>query len=129
MAKTPPPAAPTKKAPAAKKTAAAAAPAAKQETASKSLKIGKAELVGLMATQAQLTAKNAALVLDAALEIMVERLKAGDRIGLPGLGTLQVRDTQARSGVRPGTSEKIDIPAGKKLAFKLASDLKTQLNS
>lgn len=125
MAKTPAKATtPAKKAPSAKKTAAAAVPSTKQETAGKTEKIGKAELVAIMVTKAQLSAKNSALVLDATLEIIVERLKAGDRIGLPGLGTLVVRDTQARTGVRPGTSEKIDIPAGKKLAFKMASDLK-----
>ena len=43
-----------------------------------------------------------------------------------GLGTLSVKAT-ARTGVRPGTSRKIQIPAGKKVAFKVASTLKDNL--
>lgn len=48
-------------------------------------------------------------------------------MGLPGLGTLSVRATAAQNGVKPGTSEKIQIPADKKVAFKVASALKDTL--
>ena len=43
-----------------------------------------------------------------------------------GLGTLSVKAT-ARTGVRPGTSRKIQIPAGKKVPLKVASTLKDNL--
>lgn len=113
---------------AASKTAAKAAPAPVFTPAPRLEKIAKAELVDLMATRASLSKKAAAAAFDAALEAIVETLKGGAKIGLPGLGTLEVRQTQARAGVRPGTSEKIEIPAGKKIAFKLASDFKSALN-
>lgn len=58
---------------------------------------------------------------------MLDAVKQGQTLGLPGLGTLSVKATAARTGVRPGTSEKIQIPAGKKLAFKVASTLKGTL--
>lgn len=61
------------------------------------------------------------------LECVVTALQDGKSVGLPGLGTLSVKKTAARTGVRPGTSEKVKIPAGKKVAFKVASTLKGNL--
>jgi len=110
-----------------KKTAAESATAVAPSPA-KLEKIGKAELIDLMAHKASMSKKNAEEVFGAALEVIVDTLKGGGKIGLPGFGTLEVRQTQARGGVRPGTSERIEIPAGKKVAFKLASDLKSGLN-
>ena len=92
-------------------------------------KVGKAELVDLISQKASLTKKRADDAISAALEVIVDTLKSGGKIGLPGFGTLEVRETQARGGVRPGTTERIEIPAGKKVAFKLASDLKADLNA
>ena len=92
-------------------------------------KISKAELVDLIAQKASLSKKRADDAFSAALEVIVDTLKSGGKIGLPGFGTLEVRETQARGGVRPGTTERIEIPAGKKVAFKLASDLKADLNA
>lgn len=106
-----------------------AAPEPVATAAPKLEKVGKAELVDLMAQKASLSKKNADEIFNATLEVIVDTLKGGGKIGLPGFGTLEVRETQARAGVRPGTSERIEIPAGKKLAFKVASDLKADLNA
>ena len=100
--------------------AAAAQPAA-------STKIGKAELTDLISTSASLSKKDAGAALNAALDAVAEALKSGQTVGLPGVGTLTVKATAARQGVRPGTSEKIQIPAGKKVSFKIAADLKKSL--
>jgi DNA-binding protein HU-beta len=48
-------------------------------------------------------------------------------VRLRGLRPLSIRLTAARTGVKPGTSEKIQIPAGKKVGFKAASALKDTL--
>jgi len=117
---------PTKKpGKAAAKNAPAPTPAPK--LAPKLEKIAKAELVDLIAQKTDLSKKRVGDAFDAALEVIVETLKAGGKVGLPSFGTLEVRETKARNGVRPGTSEKIEIPAGKKLAFKIASDFKASL--
>lgn len=113
--------------PAAKTAAKSAAkPAAKKAPAS-SAKLGKTELTDMIGDRSGLSKKDAGLALGAALDIMAEALKAGQTIGLPGIGTLSVKATAARTGVRPGTAEKIQIAAGKKVAFKIASDLKKSL--
>ncbi|THF69564.1 DNA-binding protein [Deinococcus sp. Arct2-2] len=115
----------TAKAPA-KKTTPKAAPAP-QAAPAESNKIGKAQLVDLMADQTTLTKKQSDEVFNSMLDLLVEALKSGKSVGLPGLGTLSVKDTAARTGVRPGTSDKIQIPAGKKVAFKVATTLKSSL--
>ena len=92
-----------------------------------STKIGKTELTDLISTSASLSKKDAGAALNAALDAVAEALKAGQTVGLPGVGTLSVKATAARQGVRPGTSEKIQIPAGKKVSFKVAADLKKSL--
>ncbi len=90
-------------------------------------KLGKSGLVELMVENTGLGKKEAGAVFDAVLEVMVDAIKAGKSVGLPGLGTFSVKATAARQGVRPGTSEKIQIAAGKKVSYKAALDLKKSL--
>ena len=89
--------------------------------------MNKSQLVEKVAEQTGLTKKQADEAVSTMLDVIVSSLKDGKSVGLPGLGTLSVRTTAARTGVRPGTSEKIQIPAGKKVAFKVASTLKGNL--
>jgi DNA-binding protein HU-beta len=106
-----------------KKPAKAPAKATPAETAEN---LGKTQLVDRMTTDS-LSKKDAAAVFDAVIEVLTEALKTGKSVGLPGLGTFSVKATAARQGVKPGTSEKIQIPAGKKVAYKIALDLKKSL--
>ncbi|GGJ74538.1 HU family DNA-binding protein [Deinococcus aquiradiocola] len=124
MAKSTKPAA--AKAPAkAAKPAAKAAP--KTAAADKSEKIAKTQIIDMVADKTSLNKKQAGEAVASMLDVVVEALKGGKSVGLPGLGTFSVAKTAARQGVRPGTSEKITIPAGKKVRFKVASTLKTGL--
>ncbi|WP_216322839.1 HU family DNA-binding protein [Deinococcus aestuarii] len=90
-------------------------------------KIAKTQLVEQVAQQSGLTKKQAGQAVDAAMEVIVDAIKQGQSVGLPGLGTLSVKATAARTGVRPGTSDRIQIPAGRKVAFKVANTLKGAL--
>ena len=53
-----------------------------------------------------------------------KNLKKGNRIRIPGLGILQVKQTKARMGRNPATGEPIKIPAKRKVAFRVSKDLK-----
>lgn len=90
-------------------------------------KVAKTQLVELVTEKSGLSKKQAGQVVEAAMEVIIDAIKSGQSVGLPGLGTLSVRDTAARTGVKPGTSERIQIPAGKKVAFKVANTLKGAL--
>ena len=111
--------------PAAKKPATKAA--TKKSAASESNKVAKTQLVEMVADKTGLTKKQSEEAVSAMLDVVVDAIKGGQSVDLPGLGTLSVKATAARTGVRPGTSEKIQIPAGKKVAFKVASTLKGNL--
>ncbi|AXH00723.1 DNA-binding protein (plasmid) [Deinococcus wulumuqiensis] len=113
----------TMKAPA-KKAAPAAKTKAPKSEAADSGKVAKAQLVEMVADKTGLTKKQSEEAVSAMLECVVTSLQEGKSVGLPGLGTMSVKETAARTGVKPGTSEKIQIPAGKKVAFKVASTLK-----
>lgn len=114
------------KAPATKKAAPKAAPK-KAAAAADTGKVAKTQLVEMVADKTGLTKKQSEEAVSCMLECVVSALQGGKSVGLPGLGTLSVKETAARTGVRPGTSEKIQIPAGKKVAFKVASTLKGNL--
>lgn len=108
-----------------KKTAKTPAAAPRVEETAR--KLGKAELVEGMIESTGLGKKEAGAVFDAVLEVIADAIRAGKTVGLPGLGTFSVKATAARQGVRPGTAEKIQIPAGKKVGYKVALDLKKSL--
>ncbi len=105
-------------------TKAKAAPAVK---AAEIDKLSKTQIVDMIVTATELSKKDSAAIFDATLEVIIDSLKQGKTVGLPTLGTLSVKATAARQGVKPGTAEKIQIPAGKKVSYKIAIDLKKQL--
>lgn len=90
-------------------------------------KIAKTQIAELVAQQTSLTRKQAGDAVGCVLDAVVAALKGGSSVGLPGLGTMSVTQTVARQGVRPGTNERITIPAGKKIRFKVAQTLKQSL--
>ncbi|UQN07467.1 HU family DNA-binding protein [Deinococcus sp. QL22] len=90
-------------------------------------KVAKTQIIDLVADATSLSKKQAAEAVSSMLDLVVAALKDGKSVGLPGLGTLSVAATAERQGVRPGTSDKITIPAGKKVRFKVASTLKGTL--
>jgi DNA-binding protein HU-beta len=55
---------------------------------------------------------------------MTAHLQSGARIRMSGLGTLEVRQSAARTGRNPATGEPIQIKASKKVAFRPAKELK-----
>jgi DNA-binding protein HU-beta len=68
--------------------------------------------------------KQAQDLLAGMVETMTEHLKRGDRIRIKGLGTLEVRRREARTGRNPATGATMQIAASKKVAFRPAKELK-----
>ncbi len=64
---------------------------------------------------------------DALVAAITKHLKKGDRVRLPSLGIFQVRQRKARMGINPKTREQIKIKASKKVAFRVAKELKTAI--
>lgn len=113
-----------KKAPAASKAAAkspkAAAPAKAGGQATVTLK----HLAAALSESHELPKKQADAMLSEMVGLVTRHLKKGDKIRLTGLGVLQVRKRAARMGRNPATGEAIKIKASKKVAFRVAKELK-----
>ncbi len=130
---------PLKKATAARKTAAARkaparkaaakkAPArkvpAKKAAAAKGATITLRHLGTELAEAHEISKKDMNVILDDMVANITKHLKKGNRVRLSGLGIMQVRKRPARMGRNPATGETIRIKASKKVAFRVAKDLK-----
>ena len=71
--------------------------------------------------------KQADAVVADVFEIVVGHLKSGERVRIGGLGILEVRDRPARMGRNPATGEAVQIAASRKVAFRVANDLKSAI--
>jgi DNA-binding protein HU-beta len=63
-------------------------------------------------------------MLSSMVDRITQHLRQGDRIRIGGLGTLEVRKREARTGRNPATGETMQIGASKKVAFRTAKELK-----
>jgi DNA-binding protein HU-beta len=112
---------------AAKKPAATTARTATPKTASKKI----AETVTLktvfeqLAEAQDMTKKQALAMAAGMVDLATTILKAGDRVRLSGLGILEVKDRPARMGRNPATGATVQIAASKRVAFRVAKELKT----
>ncbi len=91
--------------------------------------VSKADLVGLVADQTRKSRKEVKEVVDSALDQIMSSLDSGGKVQLTGFGTFEVRERKERSGVKPGTTDKIRIPASKYPAFKPGKSLKERVRS
>ena len=89
--------------------------------------ISKADLTKELAEKTGMAQKDVKTLVDGMLESVSTHLKSGDKVQLTGFGTFEVRERSARTGVKPGTTQKIEIPASKYPAFKAGKSLKDEL--
>ena len=81
-------------------------------------------LAAALAEDHDLSKRQAEAMLGDLVALTTRHLKKGDKIRLSGLGILQVRKRAARMGRNPATGEAIKIKASKKVAFRVAKELK-----
>lgn len=93
----------------------------------KSQTVSKADLVDKVAEETGMKKKDVKTIMDSVLEQVSTHLDKGHKVQLTGFGTFEVRNRKARTGVKPGTTEKIKIPASKYPAFKPGKALKDKV--
>lgn len=89
--------------------------------------ISKADLVDMVAADTGLSKKSVKETMDALLDRMARHIGSGDRVTLTGFGSFETRRRRARTGVRPGTTERIAIPASSYPAFRAGKGLKDRV--
>jgi len=87
----------------------------------------KAELVAVMAQDADISKAAAAKVLDSYIKTVTEELKKNGKLGLVGFGTFSVVKRKARTGRNPQTGEEIKIKAKKVVRFKPGKGLSDKI--
>ena len=82
------------------------------------------KLLAELAEKHQMSKKAVSSLFDDFVTLTVKNLKKGNKVRITGLGIMQVRNRPARMGRNPATGEPIKIKASKKVAFRVAKDLK-----
>lgn len=86
--------------------------------------MNKSELTAAAAQAAGVQKKDAERLINAAIDIIAQKLAQGESVQLSGFGTFEVRNREARVGRNPVTRKAVEIPATKVPAFKASKGLK-----
>ena len=89
----------------------------------------KSDLIDVLADKTQAKKKDVKVMMDSFINEVSSALGKGGKVQITGFGTFEVRSRKARSGVKPGTTTKIKIPASKYPAFKPGKALKDQVKA
>ena len=84
----------------------------------------KADLVEKVARDADMTKKDAEMLVEIIFDSITGSLNKGEKIELRGFGSFRVRERNSRKGRNPKTGETIQIPVGRKVSFKPSFSLK-----
>ena len=87
----------------------------------------KPELVKAVATEAEMTNKDAEKAVNAMLEVSTDALVRGEKVQLIGFGTFEISERAAREGRNPQTGESVHIEASRAPKFKAGKALKDAL--
>jgi DNA-binding protein HU-beta len=86
--------------------------------------VNKTELVAAVAAKAGITKKDADKAVAALIDVVIDEVKAGEKVQIVGFGTFEPRERAARVGINPQTKQQITIAASKVPAFKAGKAFK-----
>lgn len=86
--------------------------------------INKDALIDQVTNVTRLPRKDVDEIVNAFLDLVIEKLSLGEKINLTGFGAFEVKDRKGRRGVDPRTLEKIVIPTVKVAKFRPGRTLK-----
>ena len=84
----------------------------------------KQDLIAKVAETAELSKKQATLVVNTVFDAISESLANGEKVQIIGFGGFDVRKRAERKGRNPQTGEEITIPASKVPGFRAGKALK-----
>ncbi|GAI80307.1 unnamed protein product [marine sediment metagenome] len=89
--------------------------------------MNKAELIGLIARDADLSKRAAGDALNSFIKNVSNALARKNRVTLVGFGTFEVRMRKARRGKNPRTGATLNIPAKNVAKFRAGAELKKKV--
>jgi len=90
--------------------------------------MNKGEFVEALAERLDVSRAQADRALSAVLEIISDRLAAGEKVSFTGFGSFDVSKRAARTGRNPQTGATIKIAAAKVPKFSAGASLKSAVN-
>jgi DNA-binding protein HU-beta len=84
----------------------------------------KTDFIARVAEQTGVSKKITRQVIEAALDLISNRLAEGEKVVLTGFGTFEMRTRRARRGVNPQTRQPMMIAASKTPGFSASNNLK-----
>ena len=81
-----------------------------------------------VAEAADLTKKDADVVIEAVLDTIVEALRRGDKVELRGFGSFRLRQRDPRKARNPKTGRPVDVPPKLVPYFRPGKELKASIN-
>lgn len=90
--------------------------------------MNKAELLELIASDADISKASAERALSSAIENIIKAVTKGDDVQLIGFGTFKFSNRSARIGRNPQTGAEIKIPAAKTVKFTAGKAFKDAVN-
>jgi integration host factor subunit beta len=89
----------------------------------------KSQLIERVASRTRhISKRDIEIVVDTLFGSMAEALVRGERIEIRGFGSFRVRVREAHEGLNPKTRERIQIPARRRLLFRVAKELHERIN-
>ena len=89
--------------------------------------MNKTELIAAVAEKASISKKESEVVINAALDTIIDSLKNDEKVQLVGFGGFETKTREARMGRNPKTKESIEIPATTVPVFKAGKALKDKI--
>ena len=89
--------------------------------------VTRADLTDAVHRETGLPRRDAAELVDMAIEAIAERLSAGETVMISGFGSFRVREKRAREGRNPRTGEPAPIPARRVVTFRPSQVLKMRI--
>lgn len=86
--------------------------------------MNKQELVRQIAADAEVTQRQATVMLDSMINIIINAVAQGDKIQLSGFGSFEGRKREARTARNPQTQELIEVPATTVPVFRAGREFK-----
>lgn len=91
--------------------------------------MNRTDLIRAMATKTGQTQKDTEASLIAFMDVVMESLASGEKVGLVGFGTFEVSERAEREGRNPQTGQTMILKASKTPRFKAGKAFKDMLNA
>lgn len=90
--------------------------------------MNKKDLISAVATDRDITKKDAEEIINATLDIIKGEIKKGEKVSILGFGNFEPKTNSARTGINPQTKEPMQINASNSVKFKVGKAFKDSLN-